>query len=116
MHWEAADDSQDESATIAGGAEANAHRRVRDGRRHHQRVLHPIRHQMSESEIEDLKNELIDFRWISKELAKALGCGCTIGGDFDLCMDCADTQKAYKTLLKTYEPKYEQDSKNRRCR
>lgn len=72
---------------------------------------------MSESdEIEDLKNELIDFRWISKELAKALGCGCTIGGDFDLCVDCTDTQKAYKTLLKTYEPKYEQDSKNRRCR
>lgn len=72
---------------------------------------------MSENEIGDLKNELIDFRWISKELAKALGCGCTIGGDFDLCIDCTDTQKAYKRILKTYEPKQcEQDSQNRRCR
>ena len=67
-------------------------------------------------ELEDIKEELAEYKWISKELAKALGCGCTIGGDFDLCIDCADTQKAYKRIQKIYEPKYEQDSKNRRCR
>jgi translation initiation factor 1 (eIF-1/SUI1) len=65
-------------------------------------------------ELEDIKEELAEYKWISKELAKALGCGCTIGGDFDLCIDCADTQKAYKRIQKIYEPKQcEQNSQNR---
>ncbi len=60
---------------------------------------------MNQDEIDDLKEELAEFKWISKELSKALGCGCTVGGDFDLCMNCLSTQKAYKRLIKDYESK-----------
>jgi translation initiation factor 1 (eIF-1/SUI1) len=52
----------------------------------------------------DLREELAEYKWISKELAKSLGCGCTVGGEFlDLCINCKETQQAYKSILKTYE-------------
>jgi len=105
-----AGDTQSQSSTLARGVEAIAHCRVRYGRRRRQRLLHSLRHQMSENnikpmseetDVETLRAAIAEYQWLASVLFKSLGCGCN--GTQDLCWNCTQAERHYKHTIKTYK-------------